>query len=341
MDFEAGLRLLRLLGTREASALSVREIRDKWPIQEGGVVSFRTIQRYIAELSAIENGNLLREVQNSPGSRYYLATSQVASWFLSEEAALNLQLTKQTTAQSFLAGSKNSAEKLSDMAEHLINRTPQSRRLRDRLRVVADGIGRLPAAIDPEVLSAIIAAISENQKVRIQYLSSKGNASELTLNPLGLVAKDGSIYLVAVTGLDEAPRPYPLHRASAAAQLAEVSQADSNFDLDAYISATHNFSHALDSQAVPVTLELSVAPEAMYHFRERKLTAEQQILEPSTPGGWYKVIAEVPETIQLVPFLLSMGPWIEVLGPATVREEVAERAQKMHALYNDLEEFPK
>jgi predicted DNA-binding transcriptional regulator YafY len=73
----------------------------------------------------------------------------------------------------------------------------------------------------------------------------------------------------------------------------------------------------------------------MYHFRERPLSENQRVTEPEEGQTWYLVTAEVPDTILLVPFLLSMGHWIEVLEPQTVRAATALRAQQMWQHYQE------
>ena len=44
-------------------------------------------------------------------------------------------------------------------------------------------------------------------------------------------------------------------------------------------------------------------------------------------------IVHVVDGVMLVPFLLSMGPWVEVLGPPGVRQEVVRRVKEMARLY--------
>jgi predicted DNA-binding transcriptional regulator YafY len=95
---------------------------------------------------------------------------------------------------------------------------------------------------------------------------------------------------------------------------------------------THQFSFPLDRDAEPVNLRLRVHKDAIYHFQERPLEG-QRTPAPTSAPDWFRVSARMPETTHLVPFLLSMGPWSEVLGPAEVRAATAERARGMYAHY--------
>jgi hypothetical protein len=45
------------------------------------------------------------------------------------------------------------------------------------------------------------------------------------------------------------------------------------------------------------------------------------------------VTATVPETVLLVPFLVSMGPWIEVMEPAGIRAKTAQWLRDSFAHY--------
>jgi hypothetical protein len=78
---------------------------------------------------------------------------------------------------------------------------------------------------------------------------------------------------------------------------------------------------------------LRVAPESIYHFRERPLSNDQVETLPAGDEPWHIVTATVPRTILLMPFLVSMGPWIEVLAPADVRAEAAKWIDGMWVHY--------
>ncbi|MEI7974322.1 MAG: WYL domain-containing protein, partial [Bdellovibrio sp.] len=105
------------------------------------------------------------------------------------------------------------------------------------------------------------------------------------------------------------------------------------FDLDGYIKNTHQLAHPLGTQPESLQLELKVAPGTIYHFRERKLSLDQDIVGPDPESGNYTVKATVVKTVLLIPFLLSMLEGIEVVGPEAIRLEMAEHLKKMVAHY--------
>jgi predicted DNA-binding transcriptional regulator YafY len=336
MKLTSAVRLLELLNSRPEDALTTMQITRKWRDLGGTEVGERTVQRYMKELSEDSaEGPALVEMLVKDGERkFYLRVSQIANWFMTLEAALNLQFSRQVLGRAFGSMGRSNGDKLTDMADRVANASTETKRIRDRLRIVPDGIGRLPARIDQRVLAASIEAIKSGKKLRLTYVDSSGKESAPLVSPLGLVAKDGTIYLVAIKGLSDAPRHFPLHRMTEANASAQLAQTRLDFDLDRYIHDSHQFSHVLDADAPLEVLKLRVAPETIYHFRERALSTDQSIGPARRSDGWRVVTATVPVTVLLVPFLLSMGPWIRVLEPPSVRDETAKRLHAAAAHYS-------
>jgi predicted DNA-binding transcriptional regulator YafY len=335
MKLTTGVRMLRLLNTRPENALTTAEILRRWRDLGGAAVTLRSIQRYMSDLSqdSSDGPALVAVVERGLERSFYLKTSQVANWFMTEEAALDLQLSRDVFGRAFGAQGRSNGDKLADMAERVLAASPETQRIRDRLRIAPDGIGRLPARIEPGVLRACIDAIGKSRKLRFLYNGASSKASNQLVSPLGLVAKDGAIYLVAVKGINDVPRHFALQRMADADVHFQQAQHRPDFDLPQYIVDSHQFSHVLDAQAPPVQLKLRVAPEAIYHFRERPMSNDQEETLPADNEPWHIVTATVPNTILLMPFLLSMGPWIEVLAPADVRAEAAKRIGGMWTHY--------
>lgn len=325
MNLKTGVRLLRLLPTKPEHALSTQEILRRWLAMGGPAVDLRTIQRYMVELSQDldDDQNLVAGIQRGAERCYHLRTSQVANWFITEEAALDLQLSRDVFGRAFGPRSDDVGDKMADMAERVVAASPETRRIRERLRIVPDGIGRLPASIDREVLRAAITSISQDRQLAFSYRNAAGQSSNQLVSPLALVAKDGTMYLVAVKGLSDVPRHFALHRMTDADVHFQRAQPRPDFNLQQYIIDSHQFSHVLDADAPPLALRLRVAPEAMFHFRERPLSHDQDETPPGASEPWFTVTANVPKTLLLVPFLVSLGPWIEVMAPAALRSEIA------------------
>ncbi|WP_395700206.1 helix-turn-helix transcriptional regulator [Aquabacterium sp.] len=334
MKLSTAIHLLRLLSTRPEYAMTTEEIDRRWRDLGGAEVTLRSIQRYMGQLSDDSEGPSLLETTRKNGLKaYYLRASQVATWFMSEEAALDLQLRRDVFGQAVQGMGRAGGAQLGDMAAEVIAASPEFRRIGDRLRTVPDGIGRRAAPVAPEVVREVIQAIGRERQIQFTYRNAAGKASRHLVTPLGLVAKDGTKYLVGVKGLNDTPRHFALHRASDARMHFRHAQHRPDFNLDDYIHASHQFSHVLDGSSPPIQLKLRVAPETMYHFRERPLSDDQRETAPRDRDAWFTVTATVPRTFLLVPFLVSLGAWVEVVGPAEVRAETAKWVRGMAAHY--------
>lgn len=356
-------RLLEILAVPRHQALTIRQIAEQFfnkrgaghgsesNLSEGEI---RKVQRYmqaLAEPGAGQPALVERYRGGGDGStladqkqyRYYQKTSSLNKWLLSENAALDLILAQQILGRSFssaLSGRDqahpaNPGNSTLFMAEEVASQDVETQRLRSCLRVVPDWIGRVPAKIEKDILKEVVNAIAKDRKLVFEYRTVAKKSKSYMVSPRGLVAKDWTIYLLYTTGLSDQPGPaLALHRMQSASCSHEPrDQRTEAFDLDAFIDQTHQLSHLVSDKPITIDLSLRVAPETIYHFYERPLSKNQDIVKSIDEGGWYTVHATILETILLVPFLLSMGGWIEVLGPQRIRDEVATRIRKMAGHY--------
>jgi len=361
-DLKEAARLLEIVPVDDKQAMSCKEIAERFfgkrgsdtaggnPLTESEI---RKVQRYLKNLSQPKNDepaliNLIAEksrdgqAYNRRTYRYWQEPTALNKLLMTEKNALDLILAQQILQRSFAGElAKRSKVAISDaMAESVVNMDVETRRLRARLRVVPDWFGRVPAEIKPEILSEVINAIAKDRQLRFEYKSPSGDLSQHTVSPCGLVAKDWSIYLLFTKGLSDAPgRALALHRFNSASCTAKPRDSRTEeFDLDGYIKNTHQLAHALDSQPKSLQLELKVAPGTIYHFRERKLSLDQDIIGPDPESGHYMVKATVVKTVLLIPFLLSMLEGIEVVGPKEIRLSIAEKLSKMNSYYQNIDD---
>lgn len=314
---------------RARDAITVPEIRLRLQHYFPDIsMSRRTVERHMNEMSSLASGPVVDVVGENRNQRYYLNLAKLAKQLMSEENALNLLLARHVLSDNFGSVEEIRQSDLQAVAEHRISENPGSplHRIHQRVRVLSDGIGRCNARIDPDVQRAVFTAIGAQEALRIDYVSSKNEETiGRQVNPQGLVAKDGTLYLLATQGLDAHTRHYPLHRIRRAEAIHQP--VDGKFDIDQYIRDSHKLSHVLDSKMEPVELVLRVAPEMMYHLIERPLTERQKIAVEKDSEGWSIVRNHLPITIQLVPFLLSLGGWVEVVSPDSVRQEMKLRLE--------------
>lgn len=334
MKLKVAARLLQILPTRPEGALTTRQILDRWTEAARQPIDLRTVQRYMSELGSdgADGPALVDIVESATERRYYLRLSQVSQWFMTEEIALTLLWSRQALARSFAAIHPEQLARGEDLAQHVVADGARARRLRERLRLVPDGIGRLPAKVCSDTLVSVVDAIGSGQLLSFDYVSAGGKASSHTRSPQGLVAKDGSLYLLATEGLGDPPIAFALHRMARASVLPRRMTHRPEFDLDRYIEDTHQLSHKLHTDAPPLPLKLRVSPDDLFHFKERPLSDNQQIGPPEAGSGWCVVSAEVPDTVHLLPFLVSFRG-VEVLAPAELRQRIGQWLSTAAARY--------
>lgn len=329
MKFDTAIALIGLLSPNSTQAMSITKILDKWRIKFGTELHLRTAQKYMQMLSASDTKNVIEKEtalvthkKIGKEKHYFLKINQVAHLFLDHEKALQQILAQQALGHAFghipverLSMEVTAAEKVADSQSN-------TSRLRQMVRVVPDGIGRLHAKIDPKTLEACLDALGFNKRLQFHYKNSAGQSKDKVVNPLGLVAKDGTFYLVARSDGQDKLIHYPLQRATDMHVLQHPSIGMPGFNLDVYIEQTHQFSHQLDEQEKLITLKLRVHKNTMYHFLERPLVEDQRH-ELMEDGSWL-LEAEIPYTFLLIPFLASMGSGIQVLSPQSVQDGLKE-----------------
>ena len=335
MKFHSAVSVLKLLSTKPEEALTVQQIVKKWNRTHSTKLHVRTAQRYMSELcsDSAESQALVQIDDSQKDWKYYLRLSEVANWFMTEEMALQLVLSRQVLARSFQQTQKNQKNPRDDIAEHISSESVRAKRLSAGLRIVSDGIGRLQATIRHDVLACAMEAIATGQKIKLDYTTAKGRSIRQEVSPLGMVAKDGTIYMPSVAGLSDTPIHYALHRIQSAELVSKPNQKAINFDLDKYIQDSHQLSHAMDVPDFQISLKLKVDSKAAYHFSERPLSIEQKISKIKGDSEHVLVEVNVPPTVLLKPFLVSFGAAVEVLEPLNLRWEVIEMLQSSVALY--------
>jgi hypothetical protein len=108
MKFHSAVSVLKLLSTKPEEALTVQQIVKKWNRVHSSKLHVRTAQRYMSELcsDSAESQALVQIDDTQKDWKYYLRLSEVANWFMTEEMALQLVLSRQVLARSFQQNQK-------------------------------------------------------------------------------------------------------------------------------------------------------------------------------------------------------------------------------------------
>lgn len=349
MDLAAFAEILSHFPRSATTAKTVKELAATWPSDRTELAKLRHLYRCVDKLSSDKittaAGNFVIKIprpeyaERDDAARVYLNLPAISDFFMSEAIALQLLLGRGSINPALVEAGAIEADAAEEVARAKLGASRSTAgTLANKIRVAPDGIDRMLARIDPGVLRILLEALVSKKMVEFDYCSSKGHLSRKRIGPLGLVVKDGSIYLLGLGFFEELPGPaLPLHRMSNA--WVDVGQPfhHAPFDIDAWLEKTGQLSHPIGDPNKTIRLEFLVAPQTIYHFQERPLGPDQVITAPDAEGEWYHVAVTTKHWHTLTSFITSFGPRIKVLGPPEVlggEDGIVAWAQQMASLYS-------
>jgi predicted DNA-binding transcriptional regulator YafY len=291
-------------------------------------VSVRTVHRDVEELSAAgvpifaERGPL-GGIRLVDGYRTRL-TGMTAD----EAEALFLAGLPGPAAQLGL-GTVVAAAQLKVMAALPPELRSRASRIVQRFHLDATGWFQAEEAIP--YLATLSAAVWDGRAVRISY-ERGGGPVERTVGPLGLVLKGGVWYVVGAT--EGQIRTYRASRVVEATRLDEPVERPEGFDLAAYWTES---SAAYERDAPTIEVVVRIAQEQAWRiadvFGRAALDTAERLDEPV--DGWLRLRLKVSWPDEVATRLLSIGPSLEVLEPADVRDRVIAIAGRVVERYRD------
>jgi predicted DNA-binding transcriptional regulator YafY len=292
-------------------------------------VSVRTVHRDVEELSAAgvpifaERGPL-GGIRLVDGYRTRL-TGMTAD----EAEALFLAGLPGPAAQLGL-GTVVAAAQLKVMAALPPELRSRASRIVERFHLDAAGWFQAQEAVPH--LATLSAAVWDARAVRILY-ERGGGPVERTVGPLGIVLKGGVWYVIGAT--DGQIRTYRASRVVEATLTDEPVQRPDGFDLAAYWTES---SAAYERDAPTVEVVVRIAADQAWRIADvygrATLDAAERLDDPD-PEGWLRLRLRVSWPDEVANRLLSIGPRLEVLEPADVRERVIAIADRVVARYRE------
>lgn len=211
------------------------------------------------------------------------------------------------------------------------------------LKDAADGVCRrfhldAPAWFEepdtPDLLPAVADAVWDDRWMSARYQREDTEVCR-ELEPYGLILKAGHWYLAARCDGDW--RVYRLDRFTAVAVAEDRFVRDTAFDLPAFWERrAAQFARSLLREEATVRLS-PAGVRRLPHVTDR--VAAQEAIEAALAEGPPDADGRLTVTLPVESFevaraqLLSMGPEVEVLAPAPLRELFAEAAARTAALY--------
>jgi predicted DNA-binding transcriptional regulator YafY len=214
--------------------------------------------------------------------------------------------------------------------DKLIAAMPVSLRARAqfiRQRLYVDTASWRGATEDLRFLPVVQDAVSRDRKLWFTYRKPNGETSERTVDPLGLVAKGPTWYLVAHTTVGF--RTFRVSRIANATMLDVAVERPADFDLAAHWRSSTEAFRERGRYPVTVRADRQLA-EHLIQWHAAKVIPQAQ----NDPDDWVTLRAEFEDEQDACFTTLRMGSRAEVITPADLRERVLASATAIVARYS-------
>ncbi|MFD8918900.1 helix-turn-helix transcriptional regulator [Streptomyces sp. NPDC059569] len=183
----------------------------------------------------------------------------------------------------------------------------------------------------PELLPVLAEAVWGDRLVAARYLR-RDTEVERELAPYGLVLKAGVWYVCACS--QGSFRVYRVDRFTSAETSQERFSRDETFDLPGFWEErAAEFARSLLRTEVLIRLSADGALRLPYTVDREAAREALAMADPPDDRGLITLTLPVESEDVAYSQLLTLGPDVEVLGPATLRDRFAEATRRMRTLY--------
>ena len=309
----------------------VDELQD-----EGFTVSKRTVER---DLNELKNGSFAvysdeKGIGNNPNRWFFERDSKVHILpAMSMQMAFTLLFTQRILSSMLPPSVLKPMRTIFRKAETTLksNRKNSYRHWEKFVKHVPRTLPLLSAQVDQGILENCLEATLQGCQLNVVYKPRYDDQVEYRVNPLGLVYRDGVIYLVCTLWEYTDIKQLALHR-MLPVELIPDSKAfkPAGFDLESYIEKSGAFLYER-SPGKTVKVVLKFEKYSAHHLEETPLSQDQVIQHRDD----YAIVkATLLDTNQLRWWLLGFGDNVEVIKPKKIREEFKSIAENMARSYS-------
>jgi len=286
--------------------------------EQGYPTTERTIQRDLQELSGQLFGLAVDDRSRPHGWYWDRDAAQFDIPGMEPQTALAFKLAEHFAGPLMAPATLQALSPYFRRAENVLADTSGPvRAWPDKVQAITRGQALIPPTVDPEVFEAVYDALFNDRQFQARYhRRHDGAVKDYVVNPLGVVFRDGVVYLVCTLYDYAAVLQLALHRPE-------------GFDLGRYVDdGGLNFKLS----DTPLALELLLAAETAFHLRETPLSHDQ-VMEDSADGR-VRLTATVADTAQVRWWLLGLGDQVEVLSPPFLRQTIAATLRRAADRYD-------
>lgn len=178
------------------------------------------------------------------------------------------------------------------------------------------GVSRVRHRPPPRFLDELQDAVIRGVQVRLGYVDGNGAETGRTVHPLGIVAKGPSWYLVC--NADTGWRTFRIDRVSSVDPTGDPVHRPDDFDL---AESWREIADEVDRRRTPLEIQATCTPDGM--ARLRMVLGDRLEVGGSTTDGRIEVVIRGYNEYALAGELAGLVEWLEVTGPAGVRDRLA------------------
>lgn len=318
------LYLILELLPRYPREITIVELHQKLKDEQGIDASIRTLQRDLRCLAQIYTGIEKRKKPDKSVSWYWSDDAPVINISgLTVNQALALNLAENYLTPLFPRSTLQCLEPFFEQSRATLSgleNNPLAKWL-DKIALVSPSQPLLPPTITDEVNKTISYALLEDKQLSITYRRSDGVEQVYHLNPLGLVVRGSTQYLVATKIDHQDPRIFALHRMKSPIKSEQPALRPKNFILKEFIDNGFLGFKLNNSDVIqPILFEAIFNSDIIKHLYETPLSTDQVIKKIDADN--FLLTAKIPETEQLYWWLLGFANQVEVLKPLSLRNKV-------------------
>ncbi|MGN6607451.1 MAG: helix-turn-helix transcriptional regulator [Jatrophihabitans sp.] len=204
-------------------------------------------------------------------------------------------------------------------------------RIRDTVLVDAPGWQREPER--PPFLPVLAEATWTTRRVRVRYERSNRAVVDRVLEPLGLVLKAGTWYVLARADGGGEPRTYRVSRVLTAAVQDEVFARPAGFDLArSWSDYQQDYTERLYRAEASVRLD-ATGRDLLFLVGTVPQRRARDAMGPVDDTGWAETVIPIESVRHGHHALLQLGEHVEVLGPPDLRAAFATTAAELARRY--------
>lgn len=205
-------------------------------------------------------------------------------------------------------------EKIGHSLEGTVTLNPAA--LTEHLTVLGDDYVKQ----DPEMWSAVSVATDARERVEMEYQKFDGTVKRYLLEPYHLLAYHGNWYVIGKRMLSGRIATFAISRIRELRRTGDFFGVDAAFDVQEHIASAFGIVRGEE----PFRVRLRFSPTVAAYIRERVWHRTQRITD-YLPDGGVELELETAGWKELVRWILSWQPDVQVLEPARLRERIREK----------------